>query len=178
GIAGRTMLVVVLGRNFDGTLPPFVPVKQPPPKQPPRVVSNPGLTRSLLQPLQHKVKFKIELPTVIDSSSSLAYDTPVREYYITTGSRSIFINFKSAQDIAGYWGIQETSWLGAPILKGTHYTRNLGGRRFDFYYSGVHLHMIVLRENHTGYWVMNTLRDTLTNETMVAIARGLHPLGR
>jgi LCP family protein required for cell wall assembly len=177
-IAGRAMLVVVLGRNFDGTLPPAPPVKPTPVKQPPHVYTNPGLTLSLLQPLQRKLKFRLELPHVIDSSSSLAYDTPVREYYITTGSRSVYLSFKTSQDIGGYWGIQETNWLDAPVLKGTHYARVLGGRRFDFYYNGVHLHMVVLRENHSSYWVVNTLRDTLTNETMIAIARGLRPLGR
>jgi LCP family protein required for cell wall assembly len=177
-IAGTSMLVIVLGRNFDGTLPPAPAIKPTPPKEPPHVVSNPGLTRALLQPMQKGLKFKLELPTVIDSSSSLAYDTPVRRYYITTGSRSVFLTFKSAQDVAGYWGIQETNWTDAPILKGAHYTRSLGGRRFDFYYSGLHLHMVVLRENHASYWVVNTLHDTLSNETMIAIARGLHPLGR
>jgi LCP family protein required for cell wall assembly len=176
--AGRTMLVIVLGRNFDGTLPPAAPVKPTPPKEPPHVVSNPDLARGLLQPLQKGLKFRLELPTVIDSSSTLAYDTPVRRYYITTGSRSVYLTFKSSRDVAGYWGIQETSWLDAPILKNAHYTRVLDGRRFDFYYSGLHLHMVVLRENHSSYWVVNSLHDTLSNETMIAIARGLRPLGR
>jgi LCP family protein required for cell wall assembly len=177
-IAGRAMLVVVLGRNFDGTLPPATRAEQPPPKQPPQVTTNPGLSRPLLEPLQRKLKFRLEVPTVIDSSSTLYYDTPVRLYDIATGYRALYLTFKSARDIAGYWGIEETNWLDAPILNGAHYTRVLGGRRFDFYYNGVHLHMVVLRENHTSYWVVNSLRDTLTNETMVAIARGLRPLGR
>ena len=52
----------------------------------------------------------------------------------------------------------------------------LRGRVFDFYYNGPHLHMIVLRENGASYWVVNTLSDSLSNETMIAIAKGLKPL--
>jgi hypothetical protein len=34
----------------------------------------------------------------------------------------------------------------------------------------------VLRVGDTSYWVVNTLLDGLSNETMLAIARGLKPL--
>jgi hypothetical protein len=36
--------------------------------------------------------------------------------------------------------------------------------------------MIVLRTRHATYWVTNTLRDSLSNETMLAIAKGLKPI--
>jgi hypothetical protein len=36
--------------------------------------------------------------------------------------------------------------------------------------------MIVLRDHGTTYWVVNTLLDALSNETMIAIAKGLKPL--
>jgi hypothetical protein len=38
--------------------------------------------------------------------------------------------------------------------------------------------MVVLREGRGTYWVLNTLRDELSNETMLAIAKGLRPLGQ
>ena len=38
--------------------------------------------------------------------------------------------------------------------------------------------MVVLRDNGASYWVVNTLLDSLSNETMLAIARGLRPLPR
>ena len=38
--------------------------------------------------------------------------------------------------------------------------------------------MAVLRTPKASYWVVNTLRDELSNETMLAIARGLLPLGQ
>ena len=38
--------------------------------------------------------------------------------------------------------------------------------------------MVVLRDNGATYWVVNTLLNSLSNETMLAIARGLRPMGR
>ena len=35
-----------------------------------------------------------------------------------------------------------------------------------------------LRENGATYWVVNTILDSLSNETMLAIAKGLKPLPR
>jgi hypothetical protein len=35
---------------------------------------------------------------------------------------------------------------------------------------------VVLRTPEANYWVVNTLRDSLSNETMLSIARGLRPL--
>jgi hypothetical protein len=37
--------------------------------------------------------------------------------------------------------------------------------------------MIAFQENGAAYWVVNTLLNRLSNETMIAIARGLRPAG-
>ena len=49
---------------------------------------------------------------------------------------------------------------------------------YSLYYAGPHLHMVVLRENGATYWVVNTILDSLSNETMLTIARGLTPLSK
>jgi hypothetical protein len=77
-----------------------------------------------------------------------------------------------------YWGIQETRWADAPVLDDKSLTQRVNGREFDLYYTGSHLHMVVLRDNGATYWIVNTLLDRLSNETMLAIARGLRPLPR
>jgi hypothetical protein len=38
--------------------------------------------------------------------------------------------------------------------------------------------MVVLRDRGATYWVVNTLVNSLSNETMLAIAKGLRPLPR
>ena len=74
-------------------------------------------------------------------------------------------------------GSRRPNWDGAPALADKSFRHDLGGREFDLYYSGSHLHMVVLRTRTARrYWVVNTLLDSLSNETMLAIAKGLKPL--
>jgi hypothetical protein len=73
-------------------------------------------------------------------------------------------------------GFEETDFGGAPILADKSFRHDLGGREFDLYYNGSHLHMVVLHAHGATYWVVNTLLDSLSNETMLAIAKGLRPL--
>ena len=75
-----------------------------------------------------------------------------------------------------FWGIEQTNWPDAPVLADRSFQHDLGGREFSLYYSGSHLHMVVLRSGNTSYWVVNTLLDSLSNETMLAIAKGLKPM--
>jgi len=72
--------------------------------------------------------------------------------------------------------IQETNWEDAPVLSDKSVRHVLGGRPYDFYFNGPKLHMIVLRENGATYWIVNSLLDNVSNETMIAIAKGLRPL--
>jgi hypothetical protein len=69
-----------------------------------------------------------------------------------------------------------TDWEDAPVLSGRNFVRKIGGRRYELYYNGPRLHMVVLRTDGSSYWVVNTLLDRLSNETMIAIAKGLRPL--
>ena len=75
-----------------------------------------------------------------------------------------------------FWGVEETDWDDAPVLSDRSVHHLLGGRGYDFYYNGSKLHMIVLRHKGASYWVVNSLLDDLSNETMIAIAKGLKPL--
>jgi hypothetical protein len=77
---------------------------------------------------------------------------------------------------AEYWGIQQIAWDDPPILDGASVQRRIKGRDYGLYFDGPKLHMIAFRENGASYWVMNTLLNRLSNETMLAIAKGLKPL--
>ena len=77
-----------------------------------------------------------------------------------------------------YWGVQMTDWNDAPVLSSRSFVRNIAGRRYELYYDGPRLHMVVLRTKKGTYWVVNTLLDRLSNETMIAIAKGLRPVAK
>jgi LCP family protein required for cell wall assembly len=172
-LANGAMATVVVGQNFHGTIAP-APVDQTPKKQPPQVTLNPSLTRSQLLSVRRRVPFRLQLPRFVASNSTLAYDTPIRVYNVKKGYRAVRVTFSTGQ--SEYWGVEETSWDQAPALAQASFTQRIHGREFSLYYSGPHLHMVVLRESGATYWVVNTVLDSLSNETMLAIARGLQPM--
>ena len=102
---------------------------------------------------------------------------PVRAYTIVKGHKAVRLIY-STNTVGDYWGIEETDWTDAPVLQEPNFKHRIKGREFDFYYSGPNLHMIVLREHGATYWVVNSLLDKLSNETMLAIAKSLRPLGK
>jgi hypothetical protein len=100
----------------------------------------------------------------------------VRTYWIDGRGKHKAVRLVFRTGSNEYWGIQETDWDGAPALADKSFRHDLGGREFDLYYTDSRLHMVVLRANGATYWVVNTLLDSLSNETMLAIAKGLKPL--
>ena len=95
-------------------------------------------------------------------------------YLIQGHNHAVRLIFRTAG--GAYWGIEETNWPDAPVLSDRSFRHDLGGREFDFHYNGPKLHMIILRQGTTSYWVVNSLLDNISNETMIAIAKGLRPL--
>jgi LCP family protein required for cell wall assembly len=170
-------VVLVVGSTFHNRLAPVI-VQQTPTRQPPFVRHDPGATRPTLAAVKHRVRFRLQLPTVLERNSNLdsGYgETPLRVYSLG-GRPSIRLTYRTGSN--EYWGIEETDWDGAPVLSDRSLTQRVGGRTYDLYYTGSNLHMIVLHAGGATYWVENTLLDSLSNETMLAIARGLRPMTR
>jgi LCP family protein required for cell wall assembly len=176
-LSNGALLVVVVGSTFQDRLTPSV-TAQLPVRHPPYVRFDPGESRAPLARVKRRLRFRLELPTVLERTSTLdsGYgETPVRVY--TLGGRpTVRLTYRTGA--TEYWGIQETDWADAPALSDKSLTQRVGGRTFDLHYSGSHLHMVVMRDNGATYWVVNTLLDSLSNETMLAIARGLRPMTR
>jgi hypothetical protein len=170
-LGNGAMLVVVVGQTFKGTIAPAPPPRVPTTRQPAHVVSNPYDTTGPLREAQAKVRFRLMVPTVIESSSALDRVKPQHVYRIHDTNRAVRLVFHTAG--GAYWGIEQTDWTDAPVLSDRSFRHLLGGRAYDFYYNGPKLHMIVLRYAGSSYWVVNSLLDDLSNETMIAIAKGL-----
>jgi LCP family protein required for cell wall assembly len=171
-----SMLLVIVGETFHNVLQPTT-VTTVPQRQPALVRFDRGPGDGLLKSLVSKVAFRLEVPTILERNSfpdTLPGDTPVRRYYIEGRHQAVRLVFRTGGN--EFWGIEETDWADAPVLADRSFQHNLGGREFSLYYTGPHLHMVVLRAGKTSYWVVNTLLDSLSNETMLAIARGLKPI--
>jgi hypothetical protein len=172
------MLAAIVGQTFHGTLA-AAPVDKTPQKQKPNIAPGKDASIALLRERASKAKFPLMVPTVIERSSWIDRERPVRMYWIDEPDnehKTIRLTYQTGA--SEYWGIQMTDWEDAPVLGEAGVVRRIGGRRYELHYTGPKLHMVVLRTDEGTYWVVNTLLDTLSNETMLAIAKGLKPLAR
>ena len=137
----------------------------------------PNASIDLLRARRTRVSFPLMVPTVIERSSWTDSTMPVRLYRIDPGGHHKAVRLVYHMSSNEYWGIEMTDWNDAPVLADRSLTRHIGGREYDLYYNGPKLHMVVLRTPRANYWVVNSLLDRLSNETMIAIAKGLKPFG-
>jgi LCP family protein required for cell wall assembly len=172
-LTNGAMLTAIVGQTYHGSLAP-VPADRTPKREPPYVRTD-STSLPLLRSVRRRVPFRLYTPTVIERSSSLTTQTPVNLYRLG-GRNTVRLTFTTG--VSEYWGIQQTDWADAPALQGPNERVRIGGREYGLYYSGAHLHMVVLRAGGATYWVVNTVLDRLSNETMLAIAKGLRPVGR
>ncbi len=176
-LRGTALLVIVVGKTYHNSLT-TVPQQPTIVHQAPSVTYDPSASESLVVGAQRQVPFPLMVPATLESSSSpdsLNGDVPVRVYDIADKHKAVRLVFRRG-GVNEYWGVEETDWRDAPVLNEKSFHRTIGGRSYDFYYHGTKLHMIVLHVGKTDYWVVNTLIDSLSNETMIAIAKGLQPL--
>ena len=172
-LANNAMVTVVVGQTFSGKLTP-TPVDRTPPRQPPNI--RPGKDETLpvvRRAAAWKLGFPLQIPTVIERSSVIDSEVPYRVYKMDD-HKTVRFTFRTGA--SEYWGIQQTDWDDAPALSDKNRSVVIKGRQYDLYYSGSRLHMVALRAGGASYWVVNTLLDTLSNETMLEIAKGLRPM--
>jgi LCP family protein required for cell wall assembly len=172
-LTNGSMLTVVVGQTYHGTLA-SAPADRTPKRKPPFVRRDSSAV-SVLRDVRRRVPFPLYAPTVIERSSRLAHQSPVRVYQL--GDHNT-VRLTFTDGITDFWGIQMTDWKDAPVLDGPNEVTKIGKRTYRLYYNGAHLHMVVLEADGATYWVVNSLLDTLSNETMLEIAKGLRPLGR
>ena len=173
-LANGAMLTVVVGQTFHGSLA-SAPVDQTPVREKPNVTYAPNAALDHLGGVGKRLGFPLMVPTVIERSSWTDSTAPVRKYWIDPDHehRAVRLVYRMASN--EYWGVEMSDWEDAPVLADRSLTRRIKGRTYDLYYNGPKLHMVVLRTPQARYWVVNTLLDRMSNETMLAIAKGLKP---
>jgi LCP family protein required for cell wall assembly len=167
-----TMLQVIVGKTFHGTLA-ITADDETPEHQEAAVVRDFDDILPLVEGARGQVSFKPLVPLFREQGSSLSTSVPLRVYRVN-GHDAIKIVYRTPGN--GYWGIMQTSWTDAPILSGENQIRRLGGREMRLYFSGAKIEMIAFEESDAVFWVSNTLLNELSNETMIAIAKGLKPV--
>jgi LCP family protein required for cell wall assembly len=176
-LANGAILTVVVGQTFHGSLA-AAPVDQTPRREKANVIFAPSASRDLLKDSRSRVRFPLMVPTVIERSSWIDSERPLRIHWMDDDKKHKGVRLVYRMGSNEYWGVQMSDWDDAPVLNDRSHTRRIKGRVYDLYYNGPKLHMVVLNRPKARYWVINTLLDRLSNETMLAIAKGLKPLPR
>ena len=176
--AGNPLTVVVVGSSFDGELvSPQANATPPPAYTPPTVRDDPGATLASIEEVRSKLTFRPYVPNVVEQSSRLSSNEGVRAFKPVPYRHELVLTFVTGAGNV-YWQVIETDWTDAPILRHPTGEERINGRTYDLYTTGGNIHMIALNEGGATYWVVNTLRDELSNETMLAIAKGLQPIAK
>jgi LCP family protein required for cell wall assembly len=174
GVPLTTMVRVVVGQTFKGTLTP-IPSENAPKHEPPTITRDVSSALPFVRQAKRKVDFKLMYPTVRDRNSSLDTTEPAHAYRIDDEHKAFRLVYQTGG--LEYWGIQEVGWEDPPILDGASVTQTIKGREYSLYFDGPKLHLVAFQQDGASYWVVNTLLNRLSNETMLAIAKGLRPLG-
>jgi LytR cell envelope-related transcriptional attenuator len=172
GVTLTTTVRIAVGQTFHGNLSP-VPKDETPQHAPPAITKDSTSALPYVRAAKRKADFELLVPTVREVNSLLDSVEPARGYEVS-GHRALRLTYQTGAN--EYWGVQELGWEDPPILDGPSVTQTIKGREYLLYFSGSKLHMVAFRSNGASYWVVNTLLDRLSNETMLAIAKGLKPL--
>jgi LCP family protein required for cell wall assembly len=177
--ASNPLTVAVLGSGFSGQITsPHAPITPTLHHTAPAISNDNDTSASLLRPARRKVPFPLYAPQAIASGSQFTSLEPLRVFTPAPHSYEAVLTYVTGADNV-YWQVIQTDWNDAPILrKPTGKYKLKDGRTVDLYTNGGNIHMVVLRQGRASYWVVNTLRDELSNETMLAIAKSLTPIGR
>ncbi len=174
-LTNGAMLAVIVGQTFHGSIA-AAPVDKTPARQKPNVKPGADAALQYLRDRKNRVPFPLMVPTVLEANSWIDREKPVRLYRMDPQGKHKTIRLTYRTGALEYWGVQMTDWEDAPVLAENNFVRTLKGRRYELHYVGPKLHMVVLRQGGATYWVVNTVLDALSNETMLAIAKGLKPI--
>ncbi|WP_210491797.1 LCP family protein [Patulibacter sp. SYSU D01012] len=110
-----------------------------------------------------------------EDDDSRAYDIQSRngETYPWQAYRLV-VYLAGGQDGAGqYYGVQGTTWKNPPVLALAKDETRLAGRTYRIEYDGRRIRRLIWQTPSGTYWINNTLKNSLTNDEMRAIARSL-----
>jgi LCP family protein required for cell wall assembly len=179
-------VVVIVGKNFDAS---SVKAATPPPsttntsaQAAPSVQAADSSVNGLFRYKQRLVHFPILIPKVVPRNTTYgepdSSDGWLRHYKLH-GGMALHATAYTTRNTGGTWDLQWTTWTTAPILDDPNQQAIVpkkGGRLWKLYLNGTNIHRIAVfygSKRQYVVWIDNTLGDSLSNKTMVAVARSL-----
>lgn len=125
----------------------------------------------------------IYVPTLVQKGAvyrdedSRGYDiaSPGGRAFPWQGYRLVVEVDRARGGIGQFYGVQGTSWKAPPVLDLTTDEVRLAGRTFRIEYDGTRIRRLVWKTPNGTYWITNSLKNSLSNSEIRAIARSLTP---
>ncbi|HEY2353279.1 MAG TPA: LCP family protein [Gaiellaceae bacterium] len=174
--AGNPLTVVAIGTTYRGKLK--LPRSSAPHVSTKGAQVEDGVSRTLaaVRSQQPDAHFRLMVPHKLAANSSLSTDEGVRLFKVYGGKREFVLTFFLASGCAcEYWQIEESNWTDAPLLANPTSTFKDKGRTYEEFTSNGAIQTIAVKSGDAVYWVQNSILNTLSNATMIAIAEGLQP---
>ncbi len=162
---------IFITSSFRGAL--TVPQVEEQPRQ--TLLKDQNVDQAAWQALAQKSPLPLEMPSSWIAGS--AYDE-FRAYRLTDtkGRHSAAAVVVARTPGGGSWSIQTMRWLTPPAIENPNGKRMINGTEYLLFYQGDRLHMVAWKRNKTLYWVLNTLKNELTDDTMMNLAKSFKPV--
>jgi LCP family protein required for cell wall assembly len=168
------LTVVAIGKSYGGTL--HLPHTSKPPSHTTanaQVQDGVSMTLTAVRSKQHAAHFPLMVPHRVALGSAISTDEGVRLFKPLTGKKEFVLTFNLNGGVE-YWQVEESNWTDAPLFANPTSTFKYKHRTYEeFTAGGGHIQTIALFHGGNVYWVQNTILNSLSNATMIAIAESL-----
>ena len=144
----------------------------------PSLAPTPGSALAHARLAAASLPFPLEYPRGRDSFAAAVPDS-VRVYDIRDQRGRLqpsYVIVVNRGPLGQFYDIQGTSWADPPLLSNPSETVRAGGRTYDLFYAGEHVKTIAWHEGEGTYWIQNTLTNSVSPETMLAMAEQTVPV--
>jgi hypothetical protein len=133
-----------------------------------------SMTLSAVRSKQPSAHFRLMVPHKVAAGSSLSTDEGVRLFKPLNGKQEFVLTFNLNNGLE-YWQVEESNWTDAPLFAKPTAQFNSKGRHYEEFTNSGKIQRIAVFKGHSVFWVQNTILNSLSNATMIAIAKSLQP---
>lgn len=174
GSPSKAQVVVVVGSAFSGTLSGAPAAAEPAAEPVLNFEDDPQNGRYRWEAAKLQLPFEVQKPTRFP----VEFDyVDFRPYEIETddGPRAA-LKVVCENQLGEPWGIMQTTFTEAPLLQAPSAEREIDGRTYKLFYVNDRLKYIAWQQGETVYWLSNTLKNTMSEGTMVELATSFRPV--
>ncbi len=164
GLTTKAQILIAVGSSFGGQLTE----KQPEVKAALNFEQNSETGKLRWQAAALQLPFQLEKPASFPAEFDYV-DFHTYEIDTDDGPRPA-LKVVATNETGDSWGIMETTFTNAPLLEKPTLEREISGKNYKFFYASDKLRYLAWQDGDVVYWISNSLRNSLSEDTMVQLA--------